>query len=150
MGGGEFLAGEGDKGWGGTARAKAWGHKTGVHPVGNSYRAFRLAFSPLTAGPEAGITASASQDRKCVSERGRHLLPVAQLVSGRAEASVLSPALCPSREAGCWGVGVGGAEQGGQRERNALRPGGLLPHRKGEGARTVMVAELEGMTSAGP
>ena len=105
-----------------------------AHPVDNSYCDSGLPLV-LKAAPEGGITAAVSQDRKFVSERDRHLLPVAQLVSGRAESSVLSPALCLSKEAGRL---RGGAERA--KGEKCPEAWGLLPPQEEQ---PVMVAELE-------
>lgn len=69
----EFLAGEGD-GVGGTAQAKAWGRKTGVHPVGNSYCAFRFAFSPHSSSRGWNHCCGFTGQEMCLRE-GQALAP---------------------------------------------------------------------------
>lgn len=133
LGGGENSWPGTGTGVGGTAQAKAWGHKMSASSVtATAHSGLPLV---LTAAPEGAITAAVSQDRKFVSERDRHLLPVAQLVSGRAESSVLSPALCLSKEAG---RSRGGAERA--KGEKCPEAWGLLPPQEEQ---PVMVAELE-------
>ena len=85
--------GGGENSW--LGRGTGWGEQPKQRPGGVRLECIQSVTATvrsglplvLTAAPEAGITAAVSQDRKCVSERDRHLLPVAQLVSGRAEAT---------------------------------------------------------------
>ena len=129
----EFLAGDGDRGRGNSPSKGLGAQDERIQSVtATAHSGLPLV---LIAAPEGAITAAVSQDRKFVSERDRHLLPVAQLVSGRAESSVLSPALCLSKEAG---RSRGGAERA--KGEKCPEAWGLLPPQEEQ---PVMVAELE-------
>lgn len=113
----------------GTAQAKARGHETGAHSVGNGYCEFGFAFSPHSSSRGWNHCCHFPGQEICPRE-GEILAPGG--TDGERQGSPVCFLLlcaCPGKQA------AQRVEQRGQRERNALRPGASSRHREGAGRR---------------